>query len=71
MLKVPLLGEGAVGKTTLVRAFMGGTISDRYSPTLGVEIGRKTVVIDIDAGPAQPEAGSASPGCRLRYRYES
>ncbi len=50
MLKLPLLGDAAVGKTTLVRAFMGGTISEKYSPTLGVEIGRKIVHIELDQG---------------------
>jgi small GTP-binding protein len=53
MFKLPLLGEPAVGKTTLVRAFMGGRISDRYSPTLGVEIGRKTVIFDFEDQPVE------------------
>ncbi|MFX0113379.1 MAG: GTP-binding protein [Candidatus Hodarchaeota archaeon] len=53
MFKLPLLGEPAVGKTTLVRAFMGGRISDRYSPTLGVEIGRKKVIFDLEDQPVE------------------
>ncbi|MFQ5981215.1 MAG: GTP-binding protein [Candidatus Heimdallarchaeota archaeon] len=52
-LKLPLIGEPSVGKTTLVKAFMGGTLTDRYSPTLGVEIGRKMVNIDLDGQPVE------------------
>ena len=44
-LKLPLLGEPAVGKTTLVKAFMEGIITERYAPTLGIEIGKKTLMI--------------------------
>jgi Ras-related protein Rab-1A len=47
-LKLPLLGDPAVGKTTLVKAFMGGSLTDRYSPTLGVEIGKKVISFEFE-----------------------
>lgn len=47
-LKLPLLGDPAVGKTTLVKAFMGGSLTDRYSPTLGVEIGKKVISLEFE-----------------------
>lgn len=37
-IKVILAGEGAVGKTTLRRKYMGQTTGSRYLPTLGAEI---------------------------------
>ncbi|MFX0113613.1 MAG: Rab family GTPase [Candidatus Hodarchaeota archaeon] len=51
MFKIPLLGEGAVGKTTLVRAFMGGIISSgAYKGTLGAEIGVKKLNLTMNNG---------------------
>ncbi|MFX1253346.1 MAG: Rab family GTPase [Promethearchaeota archaeon] len=44
--KVVLLGEAAVGKTTLVTSFLAGTTTKRsYSPTIGVEMRRKDLFI--------------------------
>lgn len=37
-LKITVVGEPAVGKTTLVRNFTGKQLHDEYIPTLGVEI---------------------------------
>lgn len=37
-LKVILTGDGAVGKTTLRRKYMGQTTANRYLPTLGADI---------------------------------
>jgi Ras-related protein Rab-1A len=36
--KITVVGEPAVGKTTLVRSFTGKKLRDEYLPTLGVEI---------------------------------
>ena len=48
-LKIPLLGEGTVGKTTLVQAFMGGEISSgAYKATMGAEIGLKRIDLNIN-----------------------
>jgi len=41
--KVCLLGEFAVGKTSLVRRFVEGRFDDRYLSTIGVKISRKTL----------------------------
>lgn len=41
--KICLLGEFAVGKTSLVRRFVEGRFDDRYLSTIGVKISRKPV----------------------------
>lgn len=44
--KVVLLGEAAVGKTTLVTSFLAGTTTRKsYSPTIGVEMRKKSLFI--------------------------
>ncbi|MBI5000857.1 MAG: GTP-binding protein [Euryarchaeota archaeon] len=40
-LKIVLLGEGAVGKTSLVRKFVEGMYSDDYITTIGVNVKKK------------------------------
>ena len=42
--KVCLLGDFAVGKTSLVRQFVEGRFDDRYLSTIGVKVSRKTVL---------------------------
>ncbi len=42
--KVCLLGDFAVGKTSLVRRFVLNLFEDRYLSTIGVKVSRKTVV---------------------------
>jgi small GTP-binding protein len=41
--KVCLLGDFAVGKTSLVRRFIYNLFDDRYLSTIGVKVSRKTV----------------------------
>ena len=41
--KICLLGDFAVGKTSLVRKFVEGRFDDRYLSTIGVKISRKTL----------------------------
>lgn len=41
--KVCLLGDFAVGKTSLVRRFIEDRFDDRYLSTIGVKISRKTI----------------------------
>ncbi len=41
--KVCLLGDFAVGKTSLVRRYVEGRFDDRYLSTIGVKITRKTL----------------------------
>jgi len=43
--KICLLGDFAVGKTSLVQRFVYNRFSDKYLSTIGVKVSRKTVVI--------------------------
>ncbi len=43
--KVCLLGDFAVGKTSLVRRFVYNLFDDKYISTIGVKVSRKTVAI--------------------------
>ena len=49
--KVCLLGEFAVGKTSLVRRFVYDAFDDRYISTIGVKVSRKTVIVPHEGGP--------------------
>jgi small GTP-binding protein len=49
--KVCLLGEFAVGKTSLVRRFVYDVFGDKYISTIGVKVSRKTVVVPHQDGP--------------------
>ncbi len=44
--KVCLLGDFAVGKTSLIRRFVEGTFDDKYLSTIGVKISRKPLQRD-------------------------
>ncbi|MBN1219116.1 MAG: GTP-binding protein [Anaerolineae bacterium] len=48
--KVCLVGDFAVGKTSLVRRFVYNKFDDKYISTIGVKVSRKTVTI-----PAEPD----------------
>lgn len=48
--KVCLLGDFAVGKTSLVRRFVYDRFDDRYISTIGVKVSRKTVMVAGDSG---------------------
>ncbi|RME41118.1 MAG: GTP-binding protein [Caldilineae bacterium] len=43
--KICLLGDFAVGKTSLVRRFVYDRFDDKYISTIGVKVSRKTVVV--------------------------
>ncbi len=43
--KVCLLGDFAVGKTSLVRRFVYNAFDDKYISTIGVKVSRKTVAL--------------------------
>jgi small GTP-binding protein len=43
--KVCLLGDFAVGKTSLVRRFVYDLFDDKYITTIGVKVSRKTIVV--------------------------
>ncbi|QLH75219.1 MAG: GTP-binding protein [Methanomassiliicoccales archaeon] len=44
--KVSLLGEGAVGKTSLVRRYVLDVFSDDYLQTFGAKVTKKVTVVD-------------------------
>ena len=44
--KVCLLGEFAVGKTSLIRRFVEGKFEEKYLSTIGVAVSRKSVQLD-------------------------
>ena len=43
--KVCLVGEGAVGKTALIRRFIHDQFDDRYISTLGAKVSKKELVV--------------------------
>ena len=45
-LKVAVLGDGGVGKTSLMNRFVYDTFVDNYRPTIGVEFLTKDILID-------------------------
>lgn len=49
--KVCLLGDFAVGKTSLVRRFVYDLFDEKYISTIGVKVSRKTVAVPTDDGP--------------------
>lgn len=44
--KFCLLGDGAVGKTSLASRYIDNTFSDRYLPTIGTNISTKKIIIE-------------------------
>lgn len=44
--KITILGDSAVGKTSLINQFVEGSFQEDYKPTLGANIIRKDVVIE-------------------------
>jgi small GTP-binding protein len=48
--KICLLGDFAVGKTSLVRRYVDNQFSDEYLTTVGVKISRKLVELSKDSG---------------------
>jgi len=48
--KITILGDAAVGKTSLINQFCEGQFQDDYKPTLGANIIRKDVDIDGEDG---------------------
>jgi small GTP-binding protein len=43
--KICLLGDGAVGKTSLIRKYVMDKFDDKYLPTIGTKVSRKEIVI--------------------------
>jgi small GTP-binding protein len=51
--KVCLLGDFAVGKTSLVRRFVYDLFSEKYMTTIGVKVSAKTVAVPRDGQPVE------------------
>ncbi len=51
--KICLLGDFAVGKTSLVRKFVYDLFDDKYISTIGVKVSRKTIAALTDNGVAE------------------
>ncbi len=49
--KICLVGEGAVGKTCLIRRFIHDQFDDRYISTLGAKVSKKEIQVDMDGTP--------------------
>src|SRR5438034_10421019 len=45
--KVCLVGEAAVGKTSLIRRFVQDDFDDRYITTLGAKVSKREMVFDM------------------------
>ena len=48
--KIVLVGEGAVGKTSLIRRYVRDTFEDDYLETLGAKVSKKTLEIRLSDG---------------------
>jgi len=48
--KVCLVGEAAVGKTSMVRRFVLDEFDDRYVTTLGAKVSKKELWVDLGSG---------------------
>jgi small GTP-binding protein len=46
ILKLCLLGDGAVGKTSLVRRYVYDAFDDKYLMSFGTKVSKKTVMVD-------------------------
>jgi small GTP-binding protein len=55
-LKICLVGDRAVGKTSLVRRYVLDQFDDRYATTLGTKVSKKVVHLDLPAFGQRVEA---------------
>lgn len=49
-LKVCLVGDQAVGKTSLIHRFVSGAFDESYIRTLGVAVSKKSVTVNLQTG---------------------
>ena len=45
-LKLVVIGDSGVGKSSLIHFFQKGFFSDAFKPTIGADFGNKDIVID-------------------------
>ena len=65
--KVCLLGDFAVGKTSLVGRFVRNTFSDKYLTTVGVKVDTREVALPTPTN-GMPYGGGPKSGCSVRVR---
>ena len=63
-IKVCLVGEGAVGKTSLIRRFVQDEFDDRYITTLGAKVSKREMVFDLPDRKQFPLIPGEN-GCRI------
>jgi len=51
--KIVLLGDGSVGKSSLIRRFVYSAFDEKYVSTLGTNISKKTLLLEGPQGPAE------------------
>ncbi|MGH2545062.1 MAG: Rab family GTPase [Ardenticatenaceae bacterium] len=69
--KVCLLGDYAVGKTSLVRRYVYDNFDDKYHSTVGVNVSRKSVTIPGGGGPVAMMIWDLAGGDEFRRVRES
>ncbi len=72
ILKIVLLGEGGVGKTTLVTQFVQGSFQNDYKSTIGVQIMKKAVFFsqwDVEVRMTIFDLAGQSQFARVRQTY--
>ena len=52
-IKVCLLGDNAVGKTSLVRRFLDNVFENRFAGTIGFKVNRKVVIVTASGDVAE------------------
>ena len=50
---IVLLGDSAVGKTSLISRFHAGQFGEDYNPTIGKKVSEKEIIVDIDGTPQE------------------
>jgi small GTP-binding protein len=51
--KIVLLGDAAVGKTSMIRRFVHATFDEKYISTMGTNVSKKTLFLDGPDGPVE------------------
>ena len=59
--KICLLGDFAVGKTSLVRRFVYDRFEDKYISTIGVKVSRKSLVVAGASASGEDASGQGAP----------
>lgn len=69
LFKIIVLGDGAVGKTSLTLRFSQGYFKEDYKMTIGVDFAVKTLRIDTNNGPRTAKLQIWDTGGQERFSY--